>query len=272
MNNAITFKQLSLAYEQRSIFCDFTAEIKSGEFIAILGMNGAGKSTLLRSILGLIPVKQGQISVLTQPVQKGSAQIGYMPQVRQHVVSSSLNALAWLTANVNGFKWGLPFLTAMQKQEIARVVQLVKAENIMDRPYALLSGGERQRLLLAQALLNKPKLLLLDEPLMNLDPYYQENLVFLINTIRLALGVTVLFTSHDINPLLSTVDRVLYLANGNVAIGVVSEIITSEKLSELYNKKIHVIHHEKQLFVLKKDTGSCHYANQYQADNDHFSV
>ncbi|MES2998868.1 MAG: ATP-binding cassette domain-containing protein [Pseudomonadota bacterium] len=270
--HAITFKQLSLAYGQRSIFRDFTAEVDRGEFIAVLGANGAGKSTLLRSILGLVLVKQGQISVFDQPVQKGSALIGYMPQVRQPLVNSSLNAAAWLAANVSGFTWGLPFLTGLQKQALARVIQLVKAENLMDRPYALLSGGERQRLLLAQALLNKPKLLLLDEPLMNLDPYYQEDLVALINTIRLELDVTVLFTSHDINPLLSSVDRVLYLAKSKAAMGLVSEIITSEKLSELYNKEIHVLHYGKQLFVINKDTGFHQHVSHCRPDLDHFSV
>ncbi len=272
MNSAITFKKLSLAYGKRSIFCDFTAEIASGEFIAVLGVNGAGKSTLLRSILGLVPVKRGQISVLTRPIRKGSAQIGYMPQTRQHIVNSSLSAFAWLAANVDGFRWGLPFLTKSQKQELARVVQLVKAKNIIDRPYVLLSGGERQRLLLAQALLNKPKLLLLDEPLMNLDPYYQENLVTLINAIRLQFGTTVLFTSHDINPLLRIVDRVLYLAKGKAALGSVNEIITSEKLSELYDREIQVIHYKNQLFVIKKDTGFHQHISHCQPNYDPFSV
>jgi zinc/manganese transport system ATP-binding protein len=270
--NSLTFKKLSLAYGQRTIFHDFSADIKSGEFIAILGANGAGKSTLLRAVLGLIPAKQGQILLFNQPVQKGSAMIGYMPQVRQHLVNSSLSAMAWLSANLNGFKWGLPILSAQQKQELARVIHLVKAEKLMDRAYVLLSGGERQRLLLAQALLNKPKILLLDEPLMNLDPYHQENLVSLINTIRLELGITVLFTSHDINPLLSSVDRALYLAKGKAVIGLVNEIITSEKLSELYNKEIHVIRYEQQLFVINKETGFHQHVSHCRPDLDHFPV
>lgn len=270
--NAITFKHLTLAYGLSDIFCDFTASIQQGEFIAVLGANGAGKSTLLRAILGLIPVKQGSISLFDRPVQKGSAWIGYMPQVRQHGVNSALSAMAWLMANLNGFKWGLPFLAAREKKELSHVIQLVHAEKLMQKPYVFLSGGERQRLLLAQALLNKPKLLLLDEPLMNLDPYHQENLVALIDAIRLELGIAVLFTSHDINPLLGHVDRVLYLAKGKAAIGLVSEIITSEKLSELYNKEIHVMRYAEQLFVINKDTGFHHHVNHCRADLDNFSI
>lgn len=270
--NTIQFKQLTLAYGPRLIFRDFSVEIKQSEFIAILGANGAGKSTVLRAILGLIPVRQGQILVLSQSVQKGSPQIGYMPQVRQHLVNSALSAWSWLAAHLNGFKWGLPILMKRHKQELLRVIHLVKAEALMDKPYVLLSGGERQRLLLAQALLNKPQILLLDEPLMNLDPYYQENLVALINTIRLELGITVLFTSHDVNPLLNSVDRVLYLANGNAAIGLVNEIITSEKLSQLYGKEMHVISYEQQLFVINKESGLQHHVNHCRPDLHHFSV
>lgn len=269
--NTLVFEKLGLAYAQRTILRDFTAAIKQGEFIAILGANGAGKSTLLRSILGLVPIKQGQIYIFQQPVQKGSTLIGYMPQARQSLVNRSLNAKTWLTANLHGFKWGLPILSRQQKKELLRVVDLVQAQNLMHRSYALLSGGERQRLLLAQALLNKPKILLLDEPLMNLDPYYQENLVALINSIRSELNITVLFTLHDINPLLNCVDRVLYLAKGKATIGLVDEIITSKKLSELYDKEIHVIRYEQQLFVINKDTGSQH-VSHCRPDLDHFSI
>lgn len=269
--NAIEFKQLSLAFGQRCIFQDFTANINAGEFVAILGANGAGKSTLLRSILGLIAPSKGSIALFGQAVHKGAAFIGYMPQMRQNI-GNSLSAYAWLGANLNGYQWGLPVLNAQQKEELQRVIQLVKAEKIVNRPYSLLSGGERQRLLLAQALLNKPKILLLDEPLMNLDPYYQATLVSLIDDIRLQYGITILFTSHDINPLLTSVDRVLYLAKGKAVIGLVDEIINSKKLSELYGLDIQVIQHEQQLFVINKELGFHHHVNHCRPDLDHFSV
>ena len=270
--NAIAFNQLSLAYGQRCIFQDFTTNIVAGEFIAILGANGAGKSTLLRAILGLIAPNKGQISLLGHPVHKGASFIGYMPQVRQNVGSNSLSAYAWLGANLNGYQWGLPFLNSQQTEELERVIRLVQAEKVIYRPYNLLSGGERQRLLLAQALLNKPKILLLDEPLMNLDPYYQASLVSLIDAIRLQCGITVLFTSHDINPLLSSVDRVLYLAKGQAVIGLVNEIISSKKLSELYGMEIQVIQHGQQLFVINKELGFHHHVNHCRPDLDHFTI
>lgn len=194
-----------------------------------------------------------------------------MPQMRQNN-NNNLSAYAWLGANLKGYQWGLPFLNSKKKQELQRVIHLVNAETIAHRPYNRLSGGERQRLLLAQALLNKPKILLLDEPLMNLDPHYQAALVHLINTIRLDYGMTILFTSHDINPLLTSVDRVLYLAKGHAVIGLVNEIINSKKLSELYGMDIDVIQHEQQLFVINKELGFHHHVNHCRPDLDHFSV
>ncbi len=270
--NAIECKQLSLAYGQRGIFQDFSASIAPGEFIAILGANGAGKSTLLRAILGLIVPSKGQIALFGQAVHKGAAFIGYMPQMRQNVGNNSLSAYAWLGANLNGYQWGLPRLNAKQTEELQRVIGLVKAEKIINRPYSLLSGGERQRLLLAQALLNKPKILLLDEPLVNLDPYYQTTLVSLIDEIRLQYGITILFTSHDINPLISSVGRVLYLAKGKAVIGLVNEIINSKKLSELYGMDMQVIQHGQQLFVINKELGFHHHDNHCRPDLDHFAV
>jgi zinc/manganese transport system ATP-binding protein len=117
--NAIEFKHLSLAYGQRCIFQDFTANIQSGEFVAILGANGAGKSTLLRAILGLINPVQGHISLFGHEVHKGASFIGYMPQMRQNVGNNSLSAYAWLGANLNGYQWGFPLLNAQQKKELS---------------------------------------------------------------------------------------------------------------------------------------------------------
>lgn len=269
--HVLEFKRLSLSYGQRWVIQDFTADINAGEFIAILGANGAGKSTLLRSILCLITPSKGSISVFGQAVHKGATFIGYMPQMRQNI-GNNLSAYAWLGANLNGPQWGLPFLHSKQIEELQRVIQLVKAEKIVNRSYSLLSGGERQRLLLAQALLNKPKILLLDEPFMNLDPYYQATLISLIDTIRLQQGITILFTTHDINPLLTSVDRVLYLAKGKAVIGLVNEIINSKKLSELYGMDIQVVQHEQQLFVINKALGFHHYVNHCRPDLDYFSV
>ncbi len=250
---AIAIKNLSLAFGDRQIISHFNANIECGEFIGIFGPNGSGKSTLLKTILGLITPSQGEIYIFDKLQQQGHIEIGYMPQLRPTTSTGQLSGRARLMACLAGFRWGLPLLNKQQQAEIDWAIHLVKAESYADRPFSQLSGGEQQRLLLAQAILNKPKILLLDEPLNNLDPKHQESLIELVNTIRQQLNAVVLLAAHDLNPLLQVMDRIIYLAQGKAAIGAVAEIVTNEKLSWLYGTPIEVIHHKQQLFVINRD-------------------
>ncbi len=138
----------------------------------------------------------------------------------------------------------------------------VDAEALSARPISALSGGQRQRLLLAAALLGRPKLLLLDEPLISLDPAAQAGIIALIRRLQETLGLTVLFAAHDINPLLSTMDRVLYLGGGKAAIGTVDEVITSATLSTLYGAPIEVIRAGGRIFVVS-DQSDHHHACEH---------
>jgi zinc/manganese transport system ATP-binding protein len=254
--NAIQFNGLTLRFDNRVIIHDFSASLAQGEFIGIFGPNGAGKSTLLRSILGLIQIDAGQILLFDKTIRRGHSAIGYMPQFRQHPAANRLTGRSYITATVNGFHWGLPIINKSQRAQIEEVIQLTDIEKFVDRPYAQLSGGERQRISLAEALLNQPKILLLDEPLSGLDPGQQEKMVSLIKSIQKQLNITVLFTAHEVNPLLKAMDRIIYLAQGKAAMGNVEDVITSEKLSWLYNAPIEVIRIENQLFVIHKQLGT----------------
>lgn len=253
---AINIQHLTLAYDERVVLQDFTAQIATGEFIGIFGPNGAGKSTLLQTILGLLKPQQGTVTTLGKPVTRGNPAIGYLPQVRHALLTNNqLSGRTRIGLTLEGYRWGLPRISPQKKADIDWAIHRVAAQAYADRPFHQLSGGERQRLLLAQALLGKPKILLLDEPLTNLDPQHQENLIDIIQQIRRELNITVLFTAHDINPLLNSMDRVIYLARGYGTIGYVNEVITSEKLSGLYGIPIEVIQHAKQLFVINKHSG-----------------
>jgi len=254
--NAIEFKQLTLRYGDRAIIQDFTANIAPGEFVGIFGPNGAGKSTLLRAILGLLSPSTGHIIVLDKHVRRGNPAIGYMPQFRQMTTTNHLTGRTYMTATLQGFRWGLPFVNPLQREQINEVIHLVGIEPFVDRPYAQLSGGERQRIALAEALLCQPNILLLDEPLSGLDPGQQEKIVHLIKTIQTKLNITVLFTAHEMNPLLTAMDKIIYLAHGKAAIGNVNDIITSEKLSWLYDAPIEVVHIDNHLFVIHKKLGT----------------
>jgi len=246
----IEFKKLALAFPDQKIFEDFPATIKKGEFIGIFGPNGAGKSTLLRAILGLIKPISGNILVNGKSIPRGSSTIGYMPQLMHNLYDSNLSARSYIQAVVDGFRFGLPFINKPQHENVARVINLVGAVSYIDRPLAELSGGERRRVMLAEALLNSPKILLLDEPLSGLDPAQQGKMVDLIKSLQKQLKITVLFTAHDLNPLLHVLDRIIYLAGGKASIGKINDVVTSKKLSELYDSPIKVVNANGHIFVV----------------------
>lgn len=251
----IEINNLTLGYAKQTVLQAFTSTIYQGEFIGIFGPNGAGKSTLLKALLGLLKPVQGSLSILNQPAGQQNPHIGYMPQSRHHFRTYNLSGRAVISAALHGYRWGLPWLNKQQRQHLQHVIELVEAQSFIEQPFTQLSGGQQQRLLLAQALFNDPKILLLDEPLTNLDPANQDLLIRLIQKAQRELKATVLFTAHDVNPLLPVMDRVLYIARSNAAIGKASEVITSQKLTELYQAPMEVIQHAQRLFVFSQESG-----------------
>ena len=231
----------------RIIWQEVWLSVRPGEFLAILGPNGAGKSTLLKAILGLIPLSRGTISVLGRPARRGNAAIGYVPQRRHFEADVRVRGRSIVRLGLDGRNWGLPvpFLQRGKAREAARRVQeaidLVGAGAYADRPIGELSGGEQQRLLIAQALVTRPQILALDEPLDSLDLRNQQGVAGVIRQISRETGATVLLVAHDINPILSAVDRVVYMAHGQVEVGTPEEVITTETLSRLYATPIEVL-------------------------------
>ncbi len=248
--NAIEFSGVQLTVGARSVLSGVDLAVRQGEFVGVLGPNGAGKTTLMRAVLGLVAPTTGSIRVLGRPVQRGNPAVGYMPQVRSLAASHRLSGWSFVASAAQGYRWGLPYLSAGARRDVDRALGRVGAESLATRTLADLSGGERQRLLLAQALLGEPRLLLLDEPLISLDPHHQRSVVELAREIQRELEITVLFSAHELNPLLETIDRVLYLGNGRAALGTVDEIITGPALSRLYGSEIEVLRHNGRIFVL----------------------
>ena len=248
--SAVEFRGVTLRLGSRDVLTGVDLDIAPGEFVGVLGANGSGKTTLMRAVLGLVPVSRGTIRVLGQPAARGNAAVGYLPQVRGIAGHHRLSGWDFVAAVVNGRRLGLPFLGKAARGEVDRALDLVGARALARRMLADMSGGERQRLLLAQALIGRPRLLLLDEPLVNLDPHYQSEVVALTEAIRSELGVTVLFSAHELNPLLAAIDRVLYLGNGHAALGTVDEVVTGPVLSRLYGTDIDVYRVEGRIFVM----------------------
>ena len=248
--SAVALAGVTLAIGARTILADTSLVIEEGEFVGVLGPNGSGKTTLMRAMLGLLPVRAGSLRVLGEPPGRAAGAIGYMPQLRSFAAGQRLSGRDFVACAVNGARWGIPWRSRAEEAEIDRALALVDAVELADRPLAELSGGERQRLLLAQALLGRPRLLLLDEPLVNLDPRHQRGVVALVRDLQRRLGLTVLFSAHEINPLLHSIDRVLYLGEGGAALGTVDEVITAPVLSRLYRSEIDVLHVNGRIFVM----------------------
>jgi zinc/manganese transport system ATP-binding protein len=253
----IELQHVTVNRGEQTVLRDISLNIESGEFIGVLGPNGAGKTTLFRTILGLQEAA-GQISVFGAPVRRGNPAIGYMPQTRAQSLGQNISGFDVLANAATGARFGLPFTSSSIRAEVATALEAVEGSALAKRPLSKLSGGQRQRLLLAAALLGAPKLLLLDEPLISLDPAAQAAMIALIRHLQRAQNLTVLFAAHDVNPLLGTMDRVLYLSGGNAALGPVDKVITSANLSRLYGSEIEVVRANGRIFVLSDQTDHHH--------------
>jgi zinc/manganese transport system ATP-binding protein len=244
---AITLSGATLGYPGRRVLSDIDLTIHQGEFIGLFGANGAGKTTLLRALLGLLRPLAGTITVLGAPATPGQHGVGYLPQTTD--APPPIRGLDLLAASTNGASWGLARLNAAGHANIAWALDQVGATALAARRFTTLSGGERQRILIAQALLGHPRVLLLDEPLAGLDPSHQQGTVRLLRDLQRRLGLTVLCSAHDLNVLLPAMDRVLYLGGGQAALGRVEDVVTAPVLSRLYGAPIEVLHAGGRIFV-----------------------
>jgi len=253
MPAALSIANLSLALGGHTILHDVSAEIAVGEFVGIFGPNGAGKTTLVRAIVNTLRPSAGAITIFGEAPGKASHAIGYMPQSNAGLELTALSARAILEAVTQGEKWGVPWTTRAMRAEVERVLALVGATSYADRPFTQLSGGERQRVMLAQALLGAPKILVLDEPLAGLDPRNQALLIDCVADLQNRTGAAVLFVAHDMNPLLHVMDRVFYIAGGSAILGKVDEVVNSESLTRLYGFPIEVVRAGERVFVVSRE-------------------
>ncbi|WP_186014252.1 ABC transporter ATP-binding protein [Burkholderia gladioli] len=266
---ALALDRVTLELGGRTILREVSLAVEAGEFVGVLGPNGAGKTTLMRAVLGLVPAAAGRIAVAGAPVARGNPAIGYMPQIRSALAGRRVRGHDFVAMAADGHRWGLPHASAEVRADVARVLDLVGGTALARRPLFELSGGERQRLLLAQCLLGAPKLLLLDEPLISLDPHHQRGVVELVRRVQQELGITVLFSAHELNPLLNALDRVLYLGNGTAALGTVDEVITRPVLSRLYGSPIDVMRVNGRIFVMSGDVEVEKHDHEHEEDGSH---
>ena len=243
---AVSFRRAAIRIGGRTIWSDVSLTVAPGEFVAVLGANGAGKSTLVKAILGLVPLRADVATVLGEPPGAARARIGYLPQRRNFDSATRIRGIDLVRLGLDGTRWGIPLpglpQRAKDSRRIDEVLERVEAADYARRPIGELSGGEQQRLLIAQALVGGPELLLLDEPLDSLDLPTQAAVASLIRRICQEERVAVLLVAHDINPILSYLDRVIYLGAGGAIEGRPEDVISSEQLSQLYGAPIEVLH------------------------------
>lgn len=239
----------SLSFAERSIWSNLSFEVNVGEFIAVIGANGSGKSMLLKSILGQQRLTSGEVSFMGHPVVHGNTKIGYVPQHRAVESQLPLKVIDAVRFGLDGHTYGLPLPSREKKRLSLKALESVDALDLAQSPVGALSGGEMQRVRVAQALISRPSLILADEPLSALDLHHQQVVSDLIANQRDS-GSAVLFVTHDVNPIIDHVDRVLYLAQGRYSIGTPDEVLRSDVLSELYGAEIDVVRNQGRIVVL----------------------
>jgi zinc/manganese transport system ATP-binding protein len=243
----------------RDVLTDVSLDLRPGEFLGIIGSNGAGKTTLLRLILGLLRPSHGTIRMFGHPPRRGDRSIGYVPQHQNLDPDLPIRARDFVRLGLNGDRWGMGLPNADVESHVDEALTSVGALSFAEAPVGRLSGGEQQRLFLAQALVGDPCLLLLDEPLANLDLRSRRDVVALVRRVSEERNIAVAFVAHDINPLLDSLDRVLYLANGRSVTGSVDDVITTEVLTRLYGFPVEVVRAAAHVLVVGAgENDDCH--------------
>lgn len=250
MTAPLTLTGAGLAFGSRTLWTGVDLEVAAGEFVAVLGPNGTGKTTLLKAVLGIQALSTGSVSVFGRRPRRGDRRIGYVPQQRLLDAAMPVRGRDLVGFGVDGMRLGPPIRRRTDRERIHRIVADVGAEGFAGRAAWRLSGGEQQRLRVGQAIADDPHLLLCDEPLISLDLANQAAVSALIDRQRRESGAAVLFVTHDINPVLGLVDRVLYLANGRFRIGTPDEVLTSAVLSDLYGTPVDVLRVRDRIVVV----------------------
>lgn len=238
---SIQLEDVSVARGGQLVWSDGTFAVPEGAFVAVIGPNGSGKTTFLQLILGLLQPQSGRIRVLDRPPARGNAQIGYVPQNYGSVNGSILRARDLVQLGRGGTRWGLRPLGAVDRQRVDAALAAVNATEFASRRMSELSGGQQQRIAIAQAIVDEPRILLLDEPLANLDVKNQREIVDLLGDLQRRLGLTVFVVVHDINPLLSHLTGAIYLLDGHAHYADVDAVVDERLLTHLYGTQMRVV-------------------------------
>lgn len=259
MTPVVSLRGASLRFGSRVLWQDLDLDIMPGEFFAVLGPNGSGKTSFLKVLLGLQELSAGTGTLDGQPIARGNRRIGYVPQQESFDPDTPLRARDLVGLGVDGHRWGIRLGAGKVNRRIDDLLAEVGAQDYAKVPVGQLSGGEQQRLRVAQALATDPGVLLCDEPLLSLDLNHQQAVSSLINRQCHEQNSAVVFVTHEINPIMDYVDRVLYLAGGRFRVGTPEEVMTTEVLSDLYGSHVEVIRANGRLIVVGLPDATTHH-------------
>jgi zinc/manganese transport system ATP-binding protein len=247
----LTVDGVSVRLGGRLILDDVRFSIGAGEFTGLIGANGAGKTTLLRVILGLQPTSSGRVLIADAGGSgRRSGLVGYVPQKILLDPDMPVRARDLVGLGLDGHRLGIPLPSRRRRDLVDEMLAAVDAGRFAGQRVGNLSGGEQQRVMIAHALISKPRLLLLDEPLANLDIRSVQEVIALLAKIAKEQQVSVLISAHEMNPLLPVMDRVVYLAGGRAASGTTAEVIREDVLSRLYGHHVDVLDVHGRLLVV----------------------
>lgn len=255
MSAILEVEGVSVSLAGRRVLDQVTLQVGEGELAALIGSNGAGKTTLLKVILGLLPAERGRILVAGRPLDRGDPKIGYVPQKIALDPEMPIRARDLVALGIDGHRMGLPLrgrsgLAAERRERVEGALDAVGATGFADTRVGRLSGGQQQRVMIAHALVGRPRLLLLDEPLANLDIASTDDVVALLSRLSHEEGVAVLISAHDMNPLLPCMDRIVYMADGRVATGRTDEVVQTDVLTRLYGRPVEVVRAHGRVLVV----------------------
>ncbi|MFN8039599.1 MAG: ABC transporter ATP-binding protein [Acidimicrobiales bacterium] len=238
---ALELDGASVARGGRVVWADGTLRVPPGSVVAVIGPNGSGKTTLLQVVLGLVPLAGGTVRVLGAEPRRGDRRIGYVPQTYTDTIGDAVRAVDLVALGVSGARWGPRRLSADERRRVDAALDAVGASAFADRRMSLLSGGQQQRVAIAQALVDEPDVLLLDEPLANLDVRNQREIVELLGRIHAERPVTIFVVAHDLNPLLEVLTGGIYLVDGHPHFAEIGEVVDEHLLTHLYGTRIRVV-------------------------------
>lgn len=240
--SALSFDDVSAERGGRLIWSEATFEVPAGGVVAVIGPNGSGKTTLLQMILGLVPAATGTLSVLGREPGEENDHIGYVPQHYAGDADEALRAVDAVRLGLLGNRWSLSRTSAQQRAQVEQALAEVEATGYADTRMSMLSGGQRQRVAIAEALVSRPRMLILDEPLASLDLRSQREIVILLERLHRKLDVTILVVAHDINPLLPILDSAIYILDQHPHYAPINTVVDDSLLTHLYGTPIRVAH------------------------------